>query len=121
MPVKVLLQEVRKLKGLSQNELARLTDMSPQNIQKIEQGEAKSLTFKTLERFCKVLNCQPGDLLVYEDDFDSEPQKLADSQKEEKTSKRHSKDSDQPNAAHPPRRGRVHSLPNVVCSVRESA
>jgi putative transcriptional regulator len=66
MSVKVLLQEVRKSKGLSQNELARLTNMSPQNIQKIEQGEAKSLTFKTLSRFCQVLQCQPGDLLIYE-------------------------------------------------------
>jgi putative transcriptional regulator len=121
MPVKVLLQEVRKLKGLSQNELARLTDMSPQNIQKIEQGEAKSLTFKTLERFCKVLNCQPGDLLVYEDDSDSEPQKLADSQKEEKSSKRQKRDSDRPNATNSPRRGRIHSFPNVVCEVQESA
>lgn len=66
MSVKVLLQEVRKSKGLSQNELARLTNMSPQNIQKIEQGEAKSLTFKTLSKFCQALQCQPGDLLVYE-------------------------------------------------------
>ena len=66
MSVKVLLQEVRKSKGLSQNQLARLTNMSPQNIQKIEQGEAKSLTFNALNRFCQVLQCQPGDLLIYE-------------------------------------------------------
>ncbi len=74
MPVRVLLQEVRKSRGLSQNELARLTRMSPQNIQKIEQGEAKSMTFKTLTRFCQVLKCQPGDLLIYEDDPDSQGQ-----------------------------------------------
>lgn len=65
--MKVLLQEVRKSKGLSQNELARLIRMSPQNIQKIEQGEAKSLTFETLRRLCKILGCQPGELLIYED------------------------------------------------------
>lgn len=70
MPVKVLLQEVRRSKGLSQNELARLIHMSPQNIQKIEQGDAKSLTFVTLGRLCKALACQPGDLLIYEDDPD---------------------------------------------------
>jgi len=68
MAVKVLLQEVRKSKGLSQNDLARLIDMSPQNIQKIEQGEAKSLTFITLGRLCKALACQPGDLLIYDDE-----------------------------------------------------
>lgn len=67
MPVKVLLQEVRKSQGLSQNELARLIQMSPQNIQKIEQGNAKSLTFDALERLCQALGCQPGDLLIYED------------------------------------------------------
>lgn len=71
MPVKVLLQEVRKSRGLSQNDLARLIQMSPQNIQKIEQGDAKSLTFVTLGRLCKALSCQPGDLLIYEDDFDN--------------------------------------------------
>ncbi len=70
MLVKVLLKEVRKTRGLSQNELARLTQMSPQNIQKIEQGEAKSMTFKTLGRFCQALKCQPGDLLVYIEDSD---------------------------------------------------
>lgn len=68
--MKVLLQEVRRSRGLSQNELARLTRMSPQNIQKIEQGDAKSLTFITLGRLCKVLVCQPGDLLIYEDEPD---------------------------------------------------
>jgi putative transcriptional regulator len=68
MPVKVLLQEVRRAKGLSQNELARLTRMSPQNIQRIEQGEAKSLTFATLERLCEVLHCQPGDILIYDNE-----------------------------------------------------
>ncbi len=64
--MKVLLQEVRKSQGLSQNDLARLIQMSPQNIQKIEQGDAKSLTFITLERLCKALGCQPGDLLTSE-------------------------------------------------------
>jgi putative transcriptional regulator len=74
MSVKVLLQEVRKSKGLSQNELARLTNMSPQNIQKIEQGEARSLTFKTLSKFCQALQCQPGDLLIYEDELETKVQ-----------------------------------------------
>lgn len=70
MPVKVLLQEVRKSRGFSQNDLARMIRMSPQNIQKIEQGDAKSVTFVTLGRLCKALSCQPGDLLIYEDDAD---------------------------------------------------
>ena len=69
MPVKVLLQEVRQSRNLSQNELARLTNMSLQNIQKIEQGRVKSFTFKALTVFCQVLECQPGDLLIYEEEL----------------------------------------------------
>ena len=83
MPVKVLLQEVRKSKNLSQNDLARLTNMSLQNIQKIEQGGAKSLTFKTLTKFCQVLECQPGDLLIYEEELETANRKNAEPKKEE--------------------------------------
>jgi len=65
MAVKVLLKELREERSLSQNQLAFKTGMSPQNIQKIEQGLAKSITFDTLNRFCAALDCQPGDLLLY--------------------------------------------------------
>lgn len=93
MSVKVLLQEVRKSKGLSQNELARLIKMSPQNIQKIEQGEAKSLTFKTLSKFCRVLECQPGDLLIYEDELATSVQNKSNLDRESSVKKTSSKKS----------------------------
>jgi putative transcriptional regulator len=72
MPVLVTLKKVREGKGLSQNELARRTGYSLQNIQKIEQGRALSITFESLEKFCKVLQCQPGDILYWESDDASE-------------------------------------------------
>lgn len=56
------LKEVRNRKGLSQNELARIAEMSVTNIQKYEQQRMKSIPFETLELFCKILECQPGDL-----------------------------------------------------------
>lgn len=68
MPVLVKLKNTREAKGLSQNELARRTGYSLQNIQKIEQGRAASITFDALGRFCKVLECQPGDLLEWKPD-----------------------------------------------------
>ncbi|BDA76599.1 hypothetical protein CAL7716_107650 (plasmid) [Calothrix sp. PCC 7716] len=58
------LKEVRTGKGLSQNELARLCEMSLTNIRKYEQGKMKSIPFDTLALFCKVLDCEPGDLFV---------------------------------------------------------
>ena len=71
MAVLVKLKNTRETKGFSQNELARRTGYSLQNIQKIEQGRAASITFEALGRFCKVLECQPGDILEWlPDDFD---------------------------------------------------
>jgi putative transcriptional regulator len=68
MPVLVKLKKTREAKGLSQNELARKTGYSLQNIQKIEQGRAASITFDALGRFCEVLECQPGDILEWRPD-----------------------------------------------------
>ena len=113
--MKVLLQEVRKSKGLSQNDLARLIDMSPQNIQKIEQGEAKSLTFVTLGRLCKALACQPGDLLIYDDEPDNDEQQVIYEPKEFKQGRESISDT----SAH--LRKRPRSLFTVVPEVPESA
>jgi putative transcriptional regulator len=64
MPVKVRLKELRNAKGLSQNALARHMEMSLANVQKIEYQKAKSIPLDTLERFCGILGCEVGDLLV---------------------------------------------------------
>lgn len=61
------LKEIRQIKDLSQNKLARLCDMSVTNIQKYEQGRSRTIPFETLALFCKILECQPGDLIVLAD------------------------------------------------------
>ncbi|MDF0553120.1 helix-turn-helix transcriptional regulator [Kamptonema sp. UHCC 0994] len=66
MPVIISIRKLREKKGLSQNDLARLTGYSPQFIQKIEQRKAKSLTLDAAERFVTALDCEPGELLQWE-------------------------------------------------------
>lgn len=56
------LKEMRSAKGLSQNEVARMCEMSVTNIRKYEQGKMRSIPFETLALFCRILDCQPGDL-----------------------------------------------------------
>lgn len=68
MPVKIKLKELRNAKQISQNELARILEMSLANIQKIEYNKAKSIPLDTLERLCLALECQVGDLLVIVND-----------------------------------------------------
>ena len=58
------LKEIRTLRDLTQFELALKINMSPTNLQRYEQGKVRSIPFEVLESFCKVLECQPGDLIV---------------------------------------------------------
>ena len=60
-----MLKQMRESRGLSQNELARRINMTPQYIQNIEQGRSKSIPYETLDKFCRELNCQTGEILVY--------------------------------------------------------
>lgn len=62
--MKVLLKEMRTKRGLSQNELARKIEMSLNAIQHIEY-KARAIQLDTLDKLCEVLDCQPGDLLIW--------------------------------------------------------
>jgi len=36
----------------------------------LKSGKAKAIRFSTLEEICKILECQPGDILEYLNDLD---------------------------------------------------
>ncbi len=65
--VRFNLQAVRKSRQLSQNDLARLCDLTVNTIQNYESGNKKQYSHELLEKFCKVLECTPGDLFVLEE------------------------------------------------------
>ena len=47
-------------------ELAQRVDLTPANLSILKTGKAKAIRFSTLEAICKVLECQPGDILEFE-------------------------------------------------------
>jgi putative transcriptional regulator len=47
-------------------DLAAAVGITEVNISLLKSGKVKGVRFDTLERICEVLQCQPGDLLVYE-------------------------------------------------------
>ena len=53
---------------ISSNELAEKIDITPANLSILKTGKAKAIRFSTLEKICKVLDCQPADILEYVDD-----------------------------------------------------
>jgi putative transcriptional regulator len=53
---------------LSVGALAELIGITPANLAVLKNGRAKAVRFNTLEALCIALDCQPGDLLRWEDD-----------------------------------------------------
>jgi len=55
----------RKVTG---RDLAEAVGITEQNLSLLRNGKVKGVRFGTLAGICEVLECQPGDLLVYEAD-----------------------------------------------------
>ena len=50
------------------NELSERVGVTPQNLSILKTGKAKAIRFSTLEGICKALECQPGDILIYNEE-----------------------------------------------------
>jgi putative transcriptional regulator len=50
---------------MSLTELSEKVDITMANLSILKTGKAKAVRFSTLEDICKVLECQPGDILEY--------------------------------------------------------
>ena len=68
MPIVVNLDVMMAKRKMSLNELSDKVGLSLSNLSILKTGKAKAIRFSTLETICLVLNCQPGDILVYETD-----------------------------------------------------
>lgn len=53
---------------MSLSELAEKVDISIVNLSILKTGKAKAIRFSTLEAICRVLECQPGDILEFAQD-----------------------------------------------------
>lgn len=49
-------------------ELAEAVGISIQNLSVLKTGKAKAIRFTTLNQICRVLECQPGDILMFQPD-----------------------------------------------------
>ena len=65
MPIIVNLDVMMAKRKMSLNELSEKVDLTLANLSILKTGKAKAVRFSTLEAICKVLNCQPGDILEY--------------------------------------------------------
>jgi len=68
MAIVVNLDVMMAKRKMSLNELSEKVDITLSNLSILKTGKAKAIRFSTLEVICKVLNCQPGDILEYVND-----------------------------------------------------
>ncbi len=68
MAIIVNLDVMMAKRKISSLELARELDITPANLSILKTGKAKAIRFSTLENICKILDCQPGDILEFEPD-----------------------------------------------------
>lgn len=66
MPIIVQLDIMLARRKLKSKDLAEQVGMTEANLSLLKQGKVKGVRFDTLEKICTILQCQPGDLLVYE-------------------------------------------------------
>ena len=68
MPIIVNLDVMMAKRKVSLNELSAKVDLTLSNLSILKTGKAKAIRFSTLEAICKALDCQPGDILEFQDD-----------------------------------------------------
>lgn len=67
MAIIVNLDVMMAKRKMSLNELSEKVDLTLANVSILKTGKAKAIRFSTLNAICKVLDCQPGDILEFKD------------------------------------------------------
>lgn len=70
MPIVVRLDVMLARRKVKSKALAEYVGINEVNMSLLKQGKVKGIRFETLEKICRFLDCQPGDLLVYVADAD---------------------------------------------------
>jgi len=78
MPIRVHLDRILLERRMSLTELADRVGVTIANLSILKTGKARAIRFSTLDALCRELNCQPGDLVVFEpgppDDDGADPE-----------------------------------------------
>ena len=72
MAIIVTLDVMMAKRKMSVTELANRVDITMANLSILKNNKAKAVRFTTLDAICRVLECQPGDILEYVEDDEDE-------------------------------------------------
>lgn len=66
MAIRIELDVMLARRKMSMTELSTRVGITMANLSVLKNGKAKAVRFSTLEAICRELDCQPGDILIYE-------------------------------------------------------
>ena len=72
MPIIVNLDVMLAKRKMQLKDLSEKVGVSNVNLSILKQGKVRAIRFSTLDAICKVLECQPGDILEYSDKDNTE-------------------------------------------------
>jgi putative transcriptional regulator len=67
MTIQVTLDRVLEKRGMTLTELSERIGITLANLSILKTNKARAIRFSTLDALCRELDCQPGDLLSYQD------------------------------------------------------
>lgn len=67
MAVRILIDRLLVEQSMSVGDFSTAIGITPANVAVLKNGRARAIRFSTLDSICRVLDCQPGDILVWED------------------------------------------------------
>ena len=70
MSIVLRLDRMMADRKINLNELSEKVGIANVNLSKIKTGKVSGIRFSTLNAICKVLDCQPGDILEYQEDIE---------------------------------------------------
>jgi putative transcriptional regulator len=68
MPIIINLDVMLAKRKMKSNELAERIGLTTVNLSLLKTGKIKAIRLSSLEAICKVLECQPGDILEYKEE-----------------------------------------------------
>jgi len=68
MQIVVTLDVMLARRKMRSKQLAELVGITEQNVSLLKSGKVKGVRFETLAKICNILDCQPGDILMFEAD-----------------------------------------------------
>lgn len=66
MAIRVSLEKMLAERGMSLTALSEKVGVTIANLSILKTGKARAVRFSTLDALCRVLECQPGDILSYD-------------------------------------------------------